>query len=152
MSDQFPFAFDLTAMTDALKMPAFDKFMPTDMAAFDFAALQEAQSKNVAALVEANKTAYAGYTAVAKRQTELFEAAIAETKDRVNALQGQAMTVETAKENFETMKAAIEKAMTDAKEVAEMAKTANEDAFGIIKARADEVMAEFKDATEKYVN
>ena len=152
MADKFPFAFDFNAMTDALKMPAFEKFMPKDMPAFDFAAVQEAQSKNVAALVEANKAAYAGYTAIAKRQTELFEAAIAETKDRVNALQGQAMTVETAQENFETLKAAVEKAMGDLQEVAEMAKTANEDAFGIIKARADEVMAEIKDATEKYVN
>ena len=59
---------------------------------------------------------------------------------------------EAQTEAFETLKAAVEKAMGDLQEVAEMAKTANEDAFGIIKARADEVMAEIKDATEKYVN
>jgi len=150
MADKFPFAFDFGAMTEAMKVPGFEKFMPQDFPSFDFGAVQEAQQKNMAALVEANKAAYAGYTAVAKRQSELFEAAIAETKDRINALQGQAMTVETAQENYETLKTAIEKAMTDVKEVAEMAKTANEDAFGIIKARADEVMAEFKDATEKF--
>ena len=152
MADKFPFAFDFNAMTDALKMPAFEKFMPKDMPSFDFAAIQDAQQKNVAALVEANKAAYAGYSAVAKRQTELFEAAIAQTKDRVNALQGQAMTTETAQANYETLKTAIEKAMGDLQEVAEMAKNANEDAFGIIKARADEVMAEIKDVTEKYTN
>ncbi len=152
MADKFPFAFDFAAMSDAMKMPAFEKFMPKDIPAFDFASVQDAQQKNMAALIEANKTAYAGYTAVAKRQTELFEAAIAQTKDRVNALQGQAMTTETAQANFETLKTAIEKAMGDLNEVAEMAKTANEDAFGIIKARADEVMAEIKDVTDKFAH
>ena len=62
------------------------------------------------------------------------------------------MTTETAQANYETLKTAIEKAMGDLQEVAEMAKNANEDAFGIIKARADEVMAEIKDVTEKYTN
>ena len=152
MADKFPFAFDFNAMTDAMKMPAFEKFMPKDMPSIDFAAIQDAQQKNMAALVEANKTAYAGYSAIAKRQTERCEAAVAETKDRVNALQGQAMTTETAQANFETLKTAIEKAMGDLNEVAEMAKTANEDAFGIIKARADEVMAEIKTVSEKFVN
>lgn len=152
MADKFPFAFDMTAMTDAMKVPAFDKFMPKDFPAFDMTAFQDAQQKNLTALVEANKAAYAGYTAIAKRQTELFEAAIAETKDRIGALQGQAMTVETAQQNYETLKTAIEKAMTDLKEVTEMAKTANEDAFGIIKARADEVFAEFKEVAEKYAH
>ena len=152
MADKFPFAFDMTAMTDAMKVPAFDKFMPKDFPAFDMTAFQDAQQKNLTAFVEANKAAYAGYSAIAKRQTELFEAAIAETKDRIGALQGQAMTVETAQQNYETLKTAIEKAMTDLKEVTEMAKTANEDAFGIIKARADEVFAEFKEVAEKYAH
>ena len=152
MAEKFPFAFDITAMTEAMKVPGFDKFMPKDFAGFDISAIQEAQQKNISALVEANKAAYAGYTAIAKRQTELFEAAIAETKDRIGALQGQAMTVEAAQENYETLKTAIDKAMTDLKEVTEMAKTANEDAFGIIKARADEVFAEFKEVAEKYTH
>ena len=152
MADKFPFAFDINAMTEAMKIPGLDKFMPKDFPAFDMAAIQDAQKKNLAALVEANKAAYAGYTAIAKRQTELFEAAVAETKDRIGALQGQAMTVETAQANYETLKSAIEQAMADLQEVAEMAKTTNEDAFGIIKARADEVLAEFKEVAGKYAH
>ena len=122
MADKFPFAFDINAMTEAMKIPGLDKFMPKDFPAFDMAAIQDAQKKNLAALVEANKAAYAGYTAIAKRQTELFEAAVAETKDRIGALQGQAMTVETAQANYETLKSAIEQAMADLQEVAEMAR------------------------------
>ena len=152
MADKFPFAFDMTAMTDAMKVPGFDKFMPKDFPAFDMTAFQDAQQKNLTAFVEANKAAYAGYSAIAKRQTELFEAAVAETKDRIGALQGQAMTVETAQANYETLKSAIEQAMADLQEVAEMAKTTNEDAFGIIKARADEVLAEFKEVAGKYAH
>jgi phasin family protein len=152
MADKFPFAFDFNAMSDAMKMPGLEKFMPTEMPAFDMSAFQEAQQKNVAALIEANKAAFSGYQALYKRQTELFEAALAETKDKIGAAQGKPVSAETAQENFEAMKGAFEKALADLKEVAEMAQTANTDAFEIIKARAEEAFAEFKEATEKFVH
>ena len=141
MADKFPFAFDMTKMTEAFRMPAFD-----------MAALQDAQNKNMAAWMQANKTVLAGYQAVYKRQAELFETALAETKDRIAAAQGKPMTAETAEQNFETMKGAVEKALADLKDVAELAQTANTEAFEIIKARTEEVFAEMKDATEKFVN
>ncbi|MEM9061694.1 MAG: phasin family protein [Pseudomonadota bacterium] len=155
MMDKFPF-FDFNAMTDAMKVPGFDKLpgfdkMP-EFPTFDMGVFQEAQKKNMAAFVEANKTAYSGYAAIAKRQTEMFEAAIAETKDRINALQGQGMTVESAQANYETLKTAMEKAMSDVKEVAEMANSTNTDAFEILKSRAEEAFAEMQEATGKLAN
>lgn len=152
MIDKFPFAFDINAMTDNMKIPGFDKFMPKDFPAFDMEAMQDAQQKNMTAFVDANKAAFAGYSAIAKRQTEMFEAAVAQTKDRIGTLQGQPMTGEAAQENYDTLKTAIEKTMADIQDITEMAKTSGEDAIGIIKARADEVLAEFKDATEKYAH
>ena len=154
MSDKFPFAFDIEKMGEMFKMPGMDKMFGElpgfdKMPSFDFAAMQEAQRKNVAALIEANKTAVAGYQALYKRQAEIFEAAMAEAKDKMSELQGQPMTTEAATANMETMKAAFEKALTNMKEMAEMAQSANTDAFEIIKARTEEAFAEIKEATDK---
>ncbi|MEM7743061.1 MAG: TIGR01841 family phasin [Pseudomonadota bacterium] len=147
MSDKFPFAFDFGAMTDSF--PTMDKFFKTDFPAFDFGVFQEAQQKNMKALIEANKTAVNGYQALYKRQAELFEAAVAEAKDRFSGVQGQPMTAENAAENFESMKSAFEKNLGDLKEIAELAQAANTGAFDIIKARTEEAFAEMKDAAEK---
>ncbi len=152
MSDKFPFAFDFTAMADAMKMPGLEKLMPKDFPAFDFGAIQEAQQKNMAALIEANKAVFAGYQSACQRQVQMFEAALADTKDRVAAAQGKPLNAETAQENYETMKTAFEKAIADLKEVSDMAQAANTDAFEIIKARTEEAFGEFKAASEKFVN
>lgn len=137
MTDKFPFAFDFGAMTDAFKTPAFD-----------FSALQETQQKNFEAFVSANKTAMAGYQEIYKRQQALFETALADVKNRVSDLQGQPMTVETATQNFEDLKTAFEKALADLKDVADLAQTANMEAFEILKVRGEEVLGELKAAAE----
>ena len=149
MTNKFPFAFDVNAMTEAFQMPAMDKMFQTGMPAFDFTAMQDTQKKNMAALVEANKIAFSGYQALYKRQTELFEAGLAECKDRMSALQGKPMTAESASENMETLKTVFEKSLSDLKELAEMAQSANTDAFDVLKARTDKVMAEIKEASDK---
>ena len=138
MAAKFPFAFDMNAMTEAFKVPAFD-----------FAAAQAAHEKNVAALIEANKTAMAGMKAIYTKQAALFNAALAEMKDRIADVQGQPMNADSAAKNAEIAKAAFEKALSDVKEMTEMAQSANVEAFEIIKARAEEAMAEFKEAAEK---
>ena len=138
MTAKFPFAFDMNAMTEAFKMPAFD-----------FGAAQVAHEKNVAALVEANKAAMAGMKAIYTKQTQLFTAALAEMKDRMADVQAQPMTADSAAKNMETAKAAFEKALVEVQEMTEMAQTANAEAFEIIKARAEEAMAEFKTAADK---
>ena len=138
MADKFPFAFDLGAMKDMFKAPTFD-----------MTAIQDAQQKNFAALVEANKTALAGYRALYQRQVELFENAVADTRTRFDAAQGKPVSIETAHENYETLKAAFEKAIADLKDMAEMANDANTQAFDIVKTRAEEALAEMKLAAEK---
>lgn len=148
MADKFPFAFDFGQMGEAFKMPALDKIM----AGVDMTAFQDAQQKNMAALVEANKAAIAGYQSLYKRQTEIFEAALADAKDRASAVQGKPVTMEALQENLETFKTAIDAALADVKEVSEMAQKANTDAFDILKGRAEEAFAEMKAATEKALN
>ena len=138
MNDKFPFAFDTDAMKDFFKAPAFD------MTAF-----QSAQQKNFTAIVEANKAAMAGYQALYQRQVKLFETAVADARDRIGTAQTKPVSVETAHENFETLKAAFEKAIAELKDMSELAQAANTQAFDIVKARAEEAFAEMKTAAEK---
>ncbi len=140
-AEKFPFAFDaekVKEMFKGMKMPM------VDMDAF-----VSAHQKNFDAMVEANKVMFAGYQAVAKRQAALVEAAIADTKDKFAALQGQPMTADQAAKNAEAVKVGFEKAVADVRELAEMAQKANTGAFEVVKARIDEAVAEFKVAADK---
>jgi phasin family protein len=140
-AEKFPFAFDaekVKEMFKGMKMPM------VDMDAF-----VSAHQKNFDAMVEANKVMFAGYQAVAKRQAALVEAAIADTKDKFAALQGQPMTADQAAKNAEAVKVGFEKAVADVRELAEMAQKANTGAFEVVKARIDEAVAEFKAAADK---
>lgn len=148
--DKFPFAFNPEQMGDFFKMPEFDKFFDgAKMPSVDMEAMLAAQQKNMAALVEANKVAIAGYQEVFKRQVALVEEGVAALKDQMADLQGQPVTADQTAKNIETAKVAIEKAMGDVKELAELAQKANTEAFGIVKARFEEAVAEFKDAAGK---
>ena len=137
MTDKFPFAFDMSAMTEAFKVPAFD-----------LSALQETQKKNFEALINANKAALAGYQDVYKRQQQIFEATLADAKARMSDIQGQPMTAEAATASYDELKAAFDKALAEVKEVADLAQSANMKAFEILKARGEEVLAEMKAATD----
>ena len=137
-----PFAFD----ADKLK----ELFNVANLPGIDTDAMMAAQQKNVDAMIEANKVVTAGYQDLYKRQIALFEAAVAQAKDKLTEVQGQqTLTAEQATQNVEAMKAAFEKAAADVNELAEVAQKANTGAFEIVKARAEDAVAEFKAAAEK---
>ncbi|MCL5778436.1 TIGR01841 family phasin [Limibaculum sp. FT325] len=148
--DKFPFSFDAEKMGELFKLPEFDKmFDASKLPAVDVEAVVAAQQKNIAALVEANKVAIAGYQEIFKRQVALVEEGVAVLKDQMAEFQGQPVTADQTARNIETAKAAIEKAMADVKELADLAQKANTEAFEIVKARFEEAVAEFKDAASK---
>jgi phasin family protein len=144
-AQKFPFAFPLTFDAEAFS----DLFSAAKLPGVDTDAVLAAQQKNVEALIEANQVVIAGYQDLYKRQVALFEAAAAETKDKLTELQGQPLTAGQASQNVDALKTAFEKAAVDVKELAELAQKANTGAFEIVKARAEEAVAEFKTAAEK---
>ena len=144
-AQKFPFLLDADKMAEKVT----EMFAAAKMPAFDTDAMMTAHQKNVDAMIAANKVIVAGYQDLYKRQVALFEAAVADAKDKVAQVQGQPLTAEQAARNIETMRAAFEKAAGDVKELAEMVQKANTGAFEIVKARAEEAMAEFKAAAEK---
>jgi phasin family protein len=142
-TDKNAFAFDADKIKDmftAAKMPVVD----TD-------AVMAAQKKNVDALIEANQVVVAGYQDLYKRQVALFEAAVAQAKGMMTDLKAQPLTAEQATKNVDALKTAFEKTAADLTELAEMAQKANSGAFEVVKARAEEAVAEFKAAADKMV-
>ena len=144
-AQNFPFAFPLTFDADKLT----EMFGAAKLPGVDTDAVLAAQQKNVDAMIEANKVVIAGYQDLYKRQIALFEAAVAQAKDKLTEAQGQPLTADQATQNVEALKAAFEKAAADAKELAELVQNTNTGAFEIVKARAEEAAAEFKTAAEK---
>ena len=140
-ADNFPFFYDADQMQQffgAAKLPAFDADAVLTM-----------QRKNMDAMIEANKAVMAGYQEVFKRQAALAEAAVAQTKDKINELQGQPLSPEHFTHNVEAFQTAVQQSITDARELAELMQKANLNAFEIVKDRAVEAVAEVKSAAEK---
>ena len=140
-NDKFPFAFDaekVKEMFSGVKLPGVDAD-----------AVLATQKKNMDALIEANQVVVAGYQDIFKRQVALFEAAFTDAKGKLSDTKGQALTADQATQNVDAMKVTFEKAAADIKELAELAQKANVGAFEIVKARAEEAVAEFQAAAEK---
>ncbi len=140
-TDKFPFFYDADQMKQffgAAKLPAFDAD-----------AMLNVQRKNMDALIEANKAVMAGYQEVFKRQAALAEAAVAQSKDKINEMQGEPLSAEQFSRNVEAFQTAVQQSVTDARELAELVQKANLNAFEIVKDRATEAVTEFKSATEK---
>lgn len=150
-NDSFPFVFDAEKMKDLFKVPEFDKmFDPAQVPGVDMQAMVEAHKKNVSALVNANKAVMSGYQELYKRQVALVEESLANAKDQMADIQNQPVAPDQAGKAMENLKTAIEKAMADIKELAELAQQANAEAFNIIKDRFEEAMGEFKSAADKF--
>lgn len=148
-TQKFPFGYDPEQLKEMFKVPDFTQiFGNAQIPPVNAEAFLAAQKKNVAALVEMNKIALAGYQDIFKRQAALVEAAVAEARDKIESLQGQPLTAEQAQANLDETRAAVEKALADVRELAEMAQKTNASAFEVVKARFDEALAEFKAGTK----
>ena len=125
-----PFAsFDPAKLFADLKLPGID---PT--------ALATAQQKNLEAIAAANKRALEGYQAVAKRQAEIFQEAAAEVASMMKG------GVPAGVPDPNAAKQAVEKAMANLRELADMMSKTNSDAFDLINQRMNENLEEFRKA------
>ena len=140
--------FDPSQFQDMFKMMDLEKmFGGMQIPGVD--AVMAAQQKNVEALMEANKIAMAGYQEIFQRQVQLVEAAVADAQSQIGDAQGKPMSADQAQKGVETLRTNMEKALTNARELAELAQKANTGAFDVIKSRFDEAVAEFSAAAAK---
>ncbi|PWV63448.1 phasin family protein [Plasticicumulans acidivorans] len=131
--------FDVSKMLGDVKIPGVD-----------VEAIMASQRKNVEALTTANKVALEGMQAVAKRQAEIVSQAMAE----VSALAKDLSTLssnpqELTAKQAQLAKDAFEKALANARELAEMVSKSNTEAFAVINQRVNESLEELKSLVAK---
>lgn len=142
-----PFVFDADKMAEMFKVPGMDQWLQQANAPLEL--IMDVQRKNFEALVEANKVAASGYQDLYERMVGIFEESLGRAKEQVDRVQGQEVSAEAAAKNAETMKEAFDKALTDVRELSEMAQKANAGAFDVIRARTEKAVEEFRGAAEK---
>lgn len=132
------FDMDFTKVMADFKLPAVD-----------MEALLASQRRNIEVFSAANRVALEGAQAVAKRNMEIVQAAVAEMTEAMKALTGTDAPQAKAAKQAELMKAAYEQAVANMRELAEMIQRANGEALALINQRFAETMDELKTMVEK---
>lgn len=89
------------------------------------------ERKNIEALAEANRIAFEGWQNLVRRQSEILQ----ETMKNVVASAGQE---DAMKKRAELAKEGFEKALSNMRELAEMATKSQKEAFEVIRKRVEE--------------
>jgi len=114
----------------------------------DFAALAEAQRKNMQALQEANEKAYTGALALAQRQAKIFEETMTQWQKAAKELIGKTPS-ESLAIQADLARKAIESALSHMRELAEMAAKSQSEAFEVIAKRVRAGIEEFREQLKK---
>jgi phasin family protein len=128
----FPFV-DVTKMLGDFKMPGLDGDK-----------LMREQKKNLEALTAANKAAMDGYQAVMRRQGEHLKETMELVSKAVREGWSGASPEANRNKQGELAKAAFDRALSNMRELSEMAAKSNREAFDMISARMKESLEEFR--------
>ena len=139
MAEMKPGDFDLTKFFAEMKFPA----MP-DMEAFT-----AATRRNMEAFTAANRVALEGAQAVARRNMEIMQQAMADMSEAVRSLSGAESPQARAARQAELLKQGYERAVANIKELGDMIQHANQEALGLLNRRFSEAMDELKAMAQK---
>lgn len=132
--DQF-FDFDVTKLMGDFKVPGVD-----------LEVLVASQKKNIEALTQANKTAFEGMQALAKRQAELLRQTMEEVTAAGKQMAEPGTAQEKAAKQAEMAKNAFERALENMREMSEMVTKANDEAAKLLNKRFMQMLDEYRDA------
>jgi phasin family protein len=128
--DPSNFAFpDIGKMMEQFKVPGID-----------VGKIVEAQKKDIEALTQANQAAYAGVQELAKRQAEILQETMAEWQASMTSAGGGAGANPAVQ--AELAQKAFAKAVTNMREMAEMAAKSQTQAWEVIQKRFRENLAD----------
>ena len=137
--------FDMSKLTDQ-----FQQFMQQyKLPGVDVDALMAGQRKNMEALTNANRVAFEGVQAVARRQSEILKESMDEATKAVEAISKSGSPPEAAAKQAEVAKDAFERALANMRELAEMVAKSQEEASTTINTRISQSLDEFKDVVSK---
>ncbi|MEM7547022.1 MAG: TIGR01841 family phasin [Pseudomonadota bacterium] len=116
---------------------------------FDQSALFDAQQKNMDALVAAQQSAAAGYQDLFQKQVAIFQDTMKAAQSQLSELSKTDMGADSAAKHAELTTKAFETAVANARDLAEAAQKANEEAFNIVRSRVEASIEELKGAVSK---
>ncbi len=134
------FEADFSKMMDMSKMMGEFK-----MPQFNFEALMNAQRKNIEAMTAVNQAAFESIQAIARRQAELVRQGIEETTQTMNAVMSSSSPEEKVIRQAEASKAAVDKCIANAREIADTVAKCNTQAMETVSARMSEGLEELRD-------
>jgi phasin family protein len=137
--DPTKFADEFSKMLKGYKLPGVD-----------LDSIVASQRKNVEALTAANRVAFEGMQAFARRQTEMLQETMSETTKAIDAIAKAGSPPEAAAKQVELTKNAFEKSLSNMRELAEMVSKASQDAATTISGRVSESLDEIKDMALKF--
>jgi phasin family protein len=133
MDMDFTKMMDFGKMAEQFKMPGLDT-----------QALLDAQRKNIEAITAANKLAFEGAQAMARRQAEILTGTMSEMQKAMQELNASGAPEEKIAKQADTAKRAFETAISNIRELAEMGAKSNTEALDVLNKRVSESMEEVK--------
>ena len=138
-------------MSDATRNPAaamqeqFSKLLENfQVPGVDLRSVMESQRKNVEALTHATQIATEGATAVGRRQAEILKEAIEQAVNMARNMKVPGNPSEAAAAQSDLIRKAVEIAVANARELAEMVEKSNREAFEVIQRRVAEGLQEIR--------
>jgi phasin family protein len=133
--------FDVTKVMSDFRMPGID-----------FEAVAASQRKNIEALTQANQLAVEGAQAVVRRQVEIARQAMEEFSTMFrDFVQPNGSPEDRLAKQAEYSKQALEKGLSNARELTELMTKANTEAFNVLNKRVTEGLDEVRDFAKKRV-
>ena len=129
---EMPF-MDINQLMEQFKIPGVD-----------VSAIVEARRKDIEALMTANRQAYEGMQLLAQRQAEMLKEAMAEWQAATQDMMGAQSPTAGAAKKAELGKQALERALANMRELAEMATKSQSQAWAVINTRFHENLEELK--------
>ncbi len=108
----------------------------------DWSEVMASQQKNISALTEANQRLVEGAQAVVQQQSQIMSRAMSELSAASQELMQEGDVQANAQKRFDLAKTSFESAVTNMKELAEVAGQSNSEAMEIINKRAAEAFSE----------
>lgn len=135
----------LTALTPTDMMDQFGKiFSRIHLPGVDLDTVIDAQRKNIEALSDANEAAFGGARDLTRRQMEIFRETIDEAAKAIQDMKATPSAKDLPAKQAKVLQQAVEKALANMRELAEMATKSRQEAIEIVKARSSESLEELK--------
>ena len=130
--------FDMQKMMSDMKMPAFN-----------WESVLAANRRNMEAFAQANQLAAEGVQAILRRQGEILKGSMDEANRTLKTMMAEGTPEERMARQAEAMKGAFEQAISNFRELTEMATKSNAEAFAVVNKRVSESLDELKGVLAK---